>query len=314
MSTGERAGLPSPERSVDRSRRSTGFSQAGAPLQGALLVLAATACWASMNALVRFAATDLHPFQVAFLRNVATIVVLGPWIARVRLPFLPRRGRGLLLLIGFAESAAMLSWFLAITLMPLAEVTALYFTQPFFATILAVLFLGERASLARWSAVLCGFAGAMVILRPGFQVFQLAMGLALVCALGAAIHGVAVRALVRTENATAVVAYTFILLVPLTLPAALATWGAPTLAALGWTAAVAVVGTAGHLALAWAYRAAEASFVAPIEYMQLALAALVGYAVFAEIPDRWTWIGGGMIVASAALLARSERRRRAVAA
>jgi drug/metabolite transporter (DMT)-like permease len=199
-----------------------------------------------------------------------------------------------------------LSWFVAVALIPLVEATALSFTTPFFATILATLFLGEIVRIRRWTAIVIGFAGAMIVVQPGFQEFHPAALLVFLCAMTAASYGVLVRHLSDGFSPITIVVYNFVLMTPMTLIPALFFWKTPSLHALGAVFGVAVVGTLGHVCLARAWASAEISVVAPFDYVQLVFAALFGFVVFGESPDFWTWIGAAVIIGSAFYIARRE--------
>lgn len=294
-----------------------GVRKQGDAVTGALLMVFASACWAGMAGLIRYISLELHPFEVAFFRTFFAVVLMLPWLIRAgRRAIPPRRDWPVFGLRAAIHLVAMLSWFMALTLMPLAEAVALFFTAPFFATILAVIFLSEVVRLRRWVAVVVGFAGAMVVLRPGIEEITLGALLVLTCAVFSAGSRISVRFLTERSDANAIVAIHFILLTPLVLVPALFVWQWPSWDALLWLGALAGLGTAGHIALTRAYTIAEASHLAPFDFIQLLVAAALGYVLFAEVPDRWTWIGSALIAGSAIYIARREavlQKRRAAA-
>lgn len=277
-----------------------------APLKGAQWMICAAICWTGMNLFIRLAADDMHPFQIAFFRCVFAVALLAPWIVKHRIGIIAPAKRRTFLLLALCQSAATLSWFVAVSLIPLVEATALSFTTPFFATILAALALGEIVRIRRWTAIIVGFAGAMVVLRPGFQEFHSAALLVFLCAVTAASYGVIVRHLSAEFAPISIVAYNFVLMTPMTLVPALLVWRTPSFESLAAVLGVAVIGTLGHVFLARAWSSAEISVVAPFDYVQLVFAALIGFAFFGERPDLWTWVGAAVIVASALYIARRE--------
>lgn len=275
----------------------------GDALTGALLMVFASACWAGMAGLIRHVSLELHPFEVAFFRTFFAVVLMTPWLIRAgRSAIPPRRDWGIFGLRAGIHLVAMLSWFMALTMMPLAEAVALFFTAPFFATILAVIFLGEIVRMRRWAAVAVGFAGAMIVLRPGIEEVTLGALLVLTCAVFSAGSRISVRFLTARSDANAIVAIHFILLTPMVLVPALFVWQWPSWDALAWMAALAGLGTVGHIALT----RAEASHLAPFDFTQLLVAAAIGYFLFAEVPDEWTWAGSALIAGSAIYIARRE--------
>jgi drug/metabolite transporter (DMT)-like permease len=279
----------------------------GNALTGALLMVFASACWAGMAGLIRHISLELHPFEVAFFRTFFAVVLMTPWLIRAgRSAIPPRRDWHIFGLRAAIHLVAMLSWFMALTMMPLAEAVALFFTAPFFATILAVIFLGEIVRMRRWAAVAVGLAGAMIVLRPGIEEITLGALLVLTCAVFSAGSRISVRFLTARSDANAIVAIHFILLTPMVLVPALFVWQWPSWDALAWMAALAGLGTVGHIALTRAYTIAEASHLAPFDFTQLLVAAAIGYFLFAEVPDEWTWIGSALIAGSAIYIARRE--------
>jgi drug/metabolite transporter (DMT)-like permease len=122
-----------------------------------------------MNVLIRVAAQSMHPFEVAFFRCLFGLVLVIPWIVRSGPALSRSKNRGFYLLRAGVGVVSMVTWFYGITVVPLATATAVNFTAPLFATLAAVLILREDVRLRRWSAVVLGFAGVLVIMRPGSE-------------------------------------------------------------------------------------------------------------------------------------------------
>lgn len=135
-------------------------------LQAVLWMVLSTAIFATGNILIRHATSEVHPFQVAFFRNAFSLLCLLPLVAGTGLTLRTNR-LGLYLSRSATSLCAMLTWFYGLSVVPLADATALAFTLPLFATIGAALFLGETVRLRRWIAVVVGFVGVLIILRPG---------------------------------------------------------------------------------------------------------------------------------------------------
>ena len=197
-------------------------------------------------------------------------------------------------------------WFYAMARIPIAEVISLGFTAPIFTTIGAALFLGERLRAHRIGAVLIGFGGAMIILRPGFEVISTGALAQLAAAPLFAASFLITKKLTETESSASIVAHMTIFVTLALLPAALMNWRAPSWEELGWLCATAVFATLGHLALTQALRATEITVTQPFSFLQLVWATLLGFYVFDERPEIWIWIGGAVIVASASYIARRE--------
>lgn len=210
---------------------------------------------------------------------------------------------------------AMGAWFTGLGMMPLAEATALSFTTPLFASVAAVLILGEVMRRRRWSATVIGFVGAMIILRPGLVTLDVAVALILGAALLMSISQTLVKLLSRGEHPNAIVFWLVFLLTPLSLIPALVVWQTPNGEQFLWLLALGAVATLGHQAMARSFAVADVTAVLPIDFIRLPFATAIGFFAFAELPDMWTWVGAAVIVASAVYIAHREARlRRAEAA
>jgi drug/metabolite transporter (DMT)-like permease len=260
---------------------------------------------------VRHLSSSIHPIQLAFLRYAIALIFLAPVFWREFRGYRNRPRRyGLHIARGLLQAMGVMLWFYAMSSIPVAEVTALGFTAPIFAAIGAALFLGEKLYLRRISALVLGFVGAMVILRPGFQAIEWGAIAQLVAAPFFAATMLIGKRLTDTENNGAIVAALGLCVAVALLPPALYVWRTPTMAEMIWLCGVAGVATLGHLAMTQAFRCAEVTALQPITFLQLVWASLLGFYIFAEVPDIWTWIGGGIIVISATYIAHREARAR----
>jgi drug/metabolite transporter (DMT)-like permease len=229
-----------------------------------------------------------------------------PWLVRAGWAGL-RTGSvkkyGLRALLG---SFAMICWFTALAYMPVAEATSLSFTAPIFASIFAMIFLGERAGVRRWTAIVLGFVGAMIILRPGFEEISPAAYLLLFGSAAVAGSVIMVKVLSRTETSSAIVAYMGIYMVPILLIPTLFVWQTPALSLWPWLIAMGGVGTVAQWAMTQAYAAADATAVLPFDYLRLPFVAIAGLFAFGEEPDIWIWIGALVIAGSSIYIAHRE--------
>jgi len=273
---------------------------------GAIWMVAACACFASMGGLIRYIASEVHPFEIAFFRNLFGFFVMLPWLMKVGLSGLKTKRIGLYTLRGVTGIAALLSWFWAISVLPLADATALSFTSPLFATVLAVLVLSEVVRARRWIALGIGFVGALIILRPGMQAIGLPESMVLFSAAMMAASATTIKMLSRTESPNAIVIYMVIYLTPMALIPALFVWTTPSWEMLLWLGVLGVVATGGHQCLTRSFAAADASAVLPFDFSRLIFAAAVGYLFFDQIPDLWSGIGAAVIVAASVYIARRE--------
>ena len=292
-------------------RRPLAPSQAlPAAWRGMLYMALAALAMVTMHALVRELSTELHPFQIAFFRNLFGLAFVIPLLAREGLAQLRPRRPGLLLLRGASDAGAMMAFFTALSLAPLATVTALSFTAPLFATILAVPLLREVVGLRRALSVAAGFAGALIVIRPGAEGLVTAGAAATL--LSACFWGLAlclIKLLSRTETSVAITFYAAATLVPVTLVAALPVWRTPSPEVLGWLVLIGALGTVGQLSISQAMRLADATVVMPLDFTRLLWSAVLGFVLFAEVPDAATFVGGTVIFASVVYIAYRERAR-----
>lgn len=259
-----------------------------------------------MNGCIRHVSAEVHAFEIAFFRNVFGLAVLCPLLLRGRGAGL-RTGRlGLHALRGLLNAVAMLAFFQALGTTPLATVAALSFTAPLFATLLAALVLEERVGPGRAAGVLLGFLGALVVLRPGLAVAGPGALLVLLSSAAWAAVLIDIKLLARTESSLTITVYAGLFLTPITLVAALPFWSWPDGGALLWLALVGGLGSLTQLAVAQAFREAEASQVLPADFTKLPWAAAVGLAFYGEVPDLPTVLGGGLICAGVAYVAWRE--------
>lgn len=263
---------------------------------------------AAMNACVRHVSTELHPFEIAFFRSLFGLAVLTP--AFLRVGFLPLRTRKLHVhaVRGVLIAASMMTGFWGLSLVPLAKFTALFFSAPLFGTVLAWIALRERVRLARLFALAAGFAGTLIILRPGGAGFEPGTVLVIMAAALWGVGMIVIKVLARTESNLTLTVYVYLFVTPIAFVAALAFWRTPTIEQLGWLALIGALGTTVHMSLAQAFRDADVTAVLPLEFTKLIWASAIGFAAFSEIPDLWTWAGGAVIFSSAAFVAHHERR------
>ena len=280
-------------------------------VRGVALMMTSALCVVGMNVSVRHVAEELHPFVIGFFRHIIGAALLAPFF----LNGAPLRTRRLPLhaLRALLNVAAMLAYFLALTLVPLAKVVALSFSAPLVATAGAILLLGERVTPARAFALAVGFSGALIILRP--WTVEVGPGSALVL-FSAFMWGttlIVIKLLSRTESPVTITLYASLLQIPFALAAALFYWQWPTLGQLASIAVVALFGAGTQLALSQAFREADATVVLPADFTKLVFAGVAGWVFFAELPESWVWIGGAVVFSGVMLNAWLDRKNRAVA-
>ncbi len=265
-------------------------------------------------AAVRELAGHVNGIEVSFFRSLFGVPLMLPWLMRVGVAALATPHLRLYVARGTISGLNTMSWFSALAFIPVADATAISFLAPIFGSLAAVAMLGEPMRARRWTAVAIGFVGMAVILRPGFAQVNLGAVLVLASAVGVAINSIMVKRATRTDSPDTIAFYQILIMVPVTFVPALFVWSWPTTEGWLWLGVVGVASTLAHRSLGRAFAAADVTAVQPFDFMRMPFAVAFGFALFDELPDVWTWVGGATIFASSAYVAHREaqlaRRRR----
>ena len=277
-------------------------------LKGVLLLALAFFLFSSSDTISKYLTAELHPIQIVWTRQAALMLgalvilaVKGPSLLRTGSPWLQvTRGA---LAVGSA-----VCFMLAIRHVPLADAIAVTFVVPFMVTVLGVVLLGETVGVRRWSAIIVGFIGALIIIRPGLGVFHPAIFFVLLAALFFAFRQVMSRMLAATDRTLTTVVYTALVSAAiLSIPVPFF-WQTPDSAkTIGLLAAMAGLAAVGEILIIRAFELAQASVAAPVHYSLIIWATFYGWLIFDQLPDFWTWVGTGIIFATGIYLIYRER-------
>lgn len=280
-----------------------------AALAGVGWFVLAIFCFGVMDAMIKVASADYGTWQIMFFRAAASILpvaVLVHWSGGVSSLRTKRLGSHVLrALVGLA---AVYGFFTSFRLMPLADAYAIGFAAPLFMTALSVPVLGEKVGWRRWAAVLVGFAGVMVMLRPGQGVLSLTALVPLAAAFFYSLTMLYVRVLARTETNAAIVFYFLVTLAAVSGVVMLPDWKTPDLPGLALLVAIGLVGGVAQIAFTQAFRLTAPSLLAPFEYTAMLWAVGFGYLLFGDIPDEAIWIGSAIVIASGLYIIHRESR------
>jgi len=284
-------------------------------LRGILFMCGAVAVFPVVNAMGKHLGHHYSPIEVIWARvsmqMIFVLLVFAPRLG-LRQVFATRRP-GAQLARSVAQLVSTGCFFLAIPWLPLADANAISFTTPFIVAMLSVPLLGERVGAARWIAIGIGFLGALIVIRPGFGGTIEPGGalLMLGSATAYALYSVLTRRVSDTDRPETCVAYSALAGTIVSCAIVPLVWRTPdTLLDAGMLASLGILGAVGHYCVAQAYRNGPAATIAPYSYLQLIGSAAIGYLVFADVPDRYTWIGAAIIVAGGLHMARRETARR----
>jgi drug/metabolite transporter (DMT)-like permease len=199
-------------------------------------------------------------------------------------------------------------WFYGLSIVPLAEATALSFTNAIFASLGAVIFLRERMGIRRWAAVVVGLVGALIILRPGEAAVSVGAVIVLVAAACWGGGTVIIKRLSRTDSAVTIALWMATMMIVVSAIPAWLVWIWPTPGQLAWLLLIGALASIGTLAYTQALKLAEATLIIPTDYTRMVWASAIGFFAFGEIPDSWTWAGGFLIIGSTVYIALREVR------
>ena len=295
--------------------------------RGIVLLLAGLLLFSVQDLILKSLSGDYPLYQAMLLRGLTAMPIIallahleGGW----RSLFTPGTGR--MIARGFTMFLAYTAYYIALPALPLATTVALYFSAPLFITVLSVVILGERVGPRRWAAVAAGFAGVVVMVRPGAELFEWAALLPVLSGLGYAMAMIQARRLGRAESAAAMAfwgnaVFLALALVMLalfgrggfeghshpSLAFLMRGWVWPTWADAGLMAACGVIAALGLTLLTQAYRIAESNVVAPFEYSAMIWGVLWGWLFFATLPDARGWLGIAIIIGAGLYVAWRER-------
>ncbi len=292
-------------------RAISNFSALPGNVRGAVWMVVASLFYACTYGTVRHLSTDFGTFQIVFFRSLLGVAFMLPWALRVGRAGLGTNRHGLYWVRCGLNYFGMVLLMWGIANLAIQDVTALMFTSPLFTVLFVSLILGEVVGARRWSALLVGFCGALIIIRPGFaEVSYAAIGVMSTSAAYALVN-TANKSLAKTEDSNLIVFYTFVLMMLVGAGPAIWTWQHPTLETLPWILALGVFSSLATQCVIRAISVGEASVVMPFNFLKLPFAVVIGFTFWNEFPDGWTGLGALVILSSTWYIARRESALRA---
>ena len=280
---------------VTATTRAAAFAALPGPARGALWMIMGGLSLVVMAIVIRWLQPRFHVFEMIFLRSVVSLLLILPWALRQGAVKLRTERPGLHVFRNVIHYLGNVGWFIGVTTVTLADVSALAFTVPLFTILMAALVLREHVGRYRWTATFVGFIGALVIIRPGFAEINEGIVALVFSSLFYASSQTATKKLSGTESANSVLFYMALVFVPVSAIPAAFVWVTP-----GWLDAIPVVllgitGYAAHFCIVRSFAAADASFVIPFDFLRLPISALLGFLLYAERPGVWTLLGAVII-------------------
>lgn len=283
-------------------------------LRAIVLMLLAALAFSAMNVLIRVASHQLHAFEIAFFRNLFGLIFMLPWFMKHGLTVIRTDRLPLFIIRAVLGIVSMFCFFWGLTVLPLAKAVALGFTVPLFVTVGAAVVLKEAVYARRWAAVVIGFIGTLIILRPAWDGDLIPSLVVVFSALTMAASVLIIKDLSRTENPNTIVIFMVLLMTPISFPVALTVWQWPDAWGWLWLILLGFSGSLAHLLFTHAIRGSEVSLVMPFDFARLPFVIILAWFFFNETVDQWTLVGAAVVFASGAYIAHREsqlQKRRA---
>jgi drug/metabolite transporter (DMT)-like permease len=279
------------------------------PLVGIALMVGAMLVFPFLDVVAKFLGNDGVPVvEIVWARLTFGMLITAPLLFHREglQSFMPRDPKLNMWRAGFIMVST-ICFFGALRFQGVAETLAIYFVQPLLITMLAPLMLGEKVGVRRWSAVVVGFVGVIIIIRPGFQSLNWGVALALLAGLGSAISLLLTRKLAGSSSAMANTFYTSLFGAIFATVAVIFVWQTPTQHQIVMFGLLAAIGTLGNYLTISAMENAEASLLAPLGYTEMINAVLAGWYFFGNFPDGWTFVGVAILITCAIYISYRER-------
>ena len=261
-----------------------------------------------MLSFLKIAQEDVNVYVAGFFRFFLGLVIILPYIIKKKDAVLKTTHLKQHFLRAILGLPAMLLYFSALVLLPIEKLTAISFVVPLIVTILAVFFLGEKIYIYRTLALILGFSGMLIIIRPGFVDISIGVYMVLFSALLWSINIIITKKISKDDSAITILAYQSIFMSILSFFIVLFFWETPSLKSFIYLVLSAICGTVLHLTLNHAFKLVDVSMTQPYSFLNLVFASIIGYFVFDEIPDFYTWIGAIIIFTGVLIISYREMK------
>jgi drug/metabolite transporter (DMT)-like permease len=271
---------------------------AGAEARGIFWITLSITSFTCFMVAGRHVTQSMHPFEALFFRSIFMLAFMLPWAMKHDVGAITWKRMGPFALRGVLAMANMTLLLSALALLPVSDVSAINFLRPMLTTMLAVAFLSEGVNAQRWIAIAVGFLGAMVIIRPGFADLNMGVLLALASCVTASVTFILVKTLSGREHPDAIAFFQPVFVLPISAMLLPFVWEVPTWQDVAWCGVLGLFAIMTHRTMNRAFAAVELSFLQPLEFIRLPIAAALGWFAFGDPTDIYTWIGGTIIFAA----------------
>ena len=259
-----------------------------------------------MGTFIKLAQEELNVFTTGFLRFFFGFLIIIPYILKTKFKVFNTSNLKIHILRSALNLPAMLLGFAALAILPLEKITAIHFVVPLLVTILAVIFLKEKIYLYRSLALIIGFLGVLIILRPGIVDISIGIYMALTSSLIWSVVIILTKKVSKDDSAITILSHQYFYMSLFSLPLVIYFWDQPNLKTIIFILCAAMSGTILHIALNHAYKLVDVSMTQPYSFLGLVVSSVIGYFVFSDKPDLYTWLGASVIFCGVILISYRE--------
>ena len=259
-----------------------------------------------MGTFIKLAQEELNVFTTGFLRFFFGFLIITPYILKTKFEVFSTKNLKIHILRSALNLPAMLLGFAALAMLPLEKMTAIHFIVPIIVTILAVIFLKEKIYLYRSIALVMGFLGMLIILRPGIIDISIGIYMALISSLIWSVVIILTKKVSKDDSAITILSHQYVYMSLFSFPLVIYFWDQPSLKTIIFILCAAMSGTILHIALNHAYKLVDVTMTQPYSFLGLVVSSIIGYFVFTDKPDFYTWLGASVIFCGVLLISYRE--------
>ncbi len=271
-----------------------------------LLIIISIIFGTLMGTFIKLAQEELNVFTTGFLRFFFGFLIITPYILKTKFEVFSTKNLKIHILRSALNLPAMLLGFAALALLPLEKMTAIHFIVPIIVTILAVIFLKEKIYLYRSIALVMGFLGMLIILRPGIIDISIGIYMALISSLIWSVVIILTKKVSKDDSAITILSHQYVYMSLFSFPLIIYFWDQPSLKTIIFILCAAMSGTILHIALNHAYKLVDVTMTQPYSFLGLVVSSIIGYFVFSDKPDFYTWLGASVIFCGVLLISYRE--------
>lgn len=259
-----------------------------------------------MGTFIKLAQEELNVFTTGFLRFFFGFLIITPYILKTKFEVFSTKNLKIHILRSALNLPAMLLGFAALAMLPLEKMTAIHFIVPIIVTILAVIFLKEKIYLYRSIALVMGFLGMLIILRPGIIDISIGIYMALISSLIWSVVIILTKKVSKDDSAITILSHQYVYMSLFSFPLVIYFWDQPSLKTIIFILCAAMSGTILHIALNHAYKLVDVTMTQPYSFLGLIVSSIIGFFVFSDKPDFYTWLGASVIFCGVLLISYRE--------